>query len=71
MKFKNLHEDTITIDTKAGRLSAKQGEIIELDEATYEMVKSIYSKLQLVEDKKEPIVEPAPKADKQKAKRCK
>lgn len=73
MKFKNMHEDTITIDTKNGRVSARQGEFIELDEATYEMVKGIYTKLQLVEEKKEPVVEPtpAPKATKQKAKRCK
>lgn len=71
MKFKNLHEDTITIDTKAGRVSAKPGEIIELDEATYEMVKTIYTRLQLVEEKKEPVVEPAPKVKEPKAKKCK
>ena len=65
MKFKNLHEDKITIDTKAGRVSAKPGEIIELDEATYGMVKTIYTKLQLVEEKKQPEVKEP------KAKRCK
>lgn len=69
MKFKNLHEDTITIITKEGALIARPGEFIELDEKTYNTVKGIYTKLELVVEKKpEPVKEPAkPKANK----RCK
>lgn len=55
MKFKNLHEDIITIDTKEGRKVARPGEFVELDETTYKMVKDIYTKLELV--KEQPVVE--------------
>ena len=67
MKFKNLHEDTITIIAKEGTLVARPGEFIELDEKTYDAVKGIYTKLELVVEKKpEPVKEPVakPKANK-------
>lgn len=73
MKFKNLHEDTVTIVAKEGVLSARPGEFIELDEKTYNAVKTIYTKLELVVEKEpEPVKEPAKPAAKPKAnKRCK
>lgn len=60
MKFKNLHDDTITIIAKEGTLIARPGEFIELDEKTYNTVKTIYTKLELVVEKEpEPVKEPA------------
>lgn len=71
MKFKNLHEETITIATKNGNLVARHGEFIELDEATYDKIKTIYTKLQMVEDKPVVVNEPAEKPKTKANKKCK
>ena len=63
MKFKNLHEETIIIDTPKGRLTARPGEFIELDEQTYKAVRTIYTKLEEVVEKPAAPVE-KPKANK-------
>ena len=64
MKFKNLHEEKITICTKDGVLVANHGDFIELDEKTYNAIKSIYTKLELVNEKPTIIEKPKIKANK-------
>lgn len=72
MKFKNLHEETITIITKTGTLTAKTGEFIELDEETYNTVKSIFTRLEEVKPEPKVVVEPVKEKPKAKAdKKCK
>ena len=42
MKLKNLHDDKVIIITKDGKHVANPGEIIEIDEATYKQIKSMW-----------------------------
>lgn len=58
MKFKNLHDEKVIIVTEDGKHVANPGEILELDEATYEKIKTIYTKFELVGDEAPKAVVP-------------
>lgn len=58
MKLKNLHDDKIIIVAKDGKHVANPGEIIEIDEKTYNQIKTIYTKFEVVGDEAPKAVKP-------------